>query len=69
MTIPNFLGIFESRLSKLKKSIEKELHKPKKERNKKFLKDCVREARDMRNKLRIAKRETAKRCPHCNEIL
>ncbi len=67
--IPNFLEIFEGRIKEQKKRIQSELEKPKKERDKHLLKTLLGDTKSMQKRIREAKKLTAKRCPHCGEIL
>lgn len=67
--IPNFLGIFESKLNVLKDSLKQEIHKPKKDRNKKTLKKMLREAKDLDRTIKSIRSENDKTCPHCGGIL
>lgn len=62
-----FLEVFESKLKKLISSIERELLKPKAERNKKFLKASLKEARTLRKLVRECRQQRGELCcPKCN---
>lgn len=63
--IPNFLDIFEKRIDEQRKKIKKELEKPKKERNKHLLKALLKDTKQMRKRINMAREHTAKKCPHC----
>lgn len=60
--ITAFLGIFEGRLNKIKKKIEKLLKEDKKDRDKKYLKDLLKEAKELK---KIVKRKPKHFCPCC----
>lgn len=61
-----FLEVFEQKLKKLIKKIELELEKPKKERNKSFLKTAVREARTLKNLVKECRKQKGIGCcPKC----
>lgn len=62
-----FLEVFEGKLKKLIKSIEKELLKPKAERNKKFLKSSLKEAKTLRKLVRECRQQRGELCcPKCD---
>ena len=67
--ITAFLGVFEGKLDKLRKQIKKELDKPKKERNKHFLKKVLGEAKEIRALVSEMKDENTieVKCPHCDK--
>lgn len=61
-----FIPVFESKFKKLLKTIEKEYEKPKKDRNKDFLKALSREAKSLRKLLKECRSEMGtKCCPNC----
>lgn len=60
--ITSFLNIFEERLDKIKKKIRKLLKADKKDRDKKYLKDLLKEAKSLK---KILKQKTGKCCPYC----
>lgn len=59
--ITAFVGVFETRLTNLKKDLKKELEKAKSERRKAWIRQLIREAKDMRDLVR----ELKPKCPHC----
>ena len=61
------MPVFEEKLKKLLKKIEREYEKPKAERNKDFLKRTAKEAKGLRKLLKEMKTETV--CPHCGGII
>ena len=62
------MPVFEEKLSKLLKKIEKEYDKPKDERDKTFLKRTAREAKSLRKLLKECKEQMGVLCcPHCGE--
>ena len=63
-----FIPVFESKFKKLLKNIEREYEKPKKERNRDFLKALSKEAKGLRKLLRDCKEEMGGRCcPNCGQ--
>lgn len=61
-----FLEVFEHKLKKLIKKIELELEKPKKERNKSFLKNAVSEAKALKNLVKECRKQKGVICcPNC----
>ena len=64
------IPVFEEKLKKLLKKIEKEYDKPKADRNKDFLKRLAQEAKSLRKMLKQCKDEMGGQCcPHCGENL
>jgi uncharacterized membrane protein (DUF106 family) len=63
--LATFLGIFEQKLDKLKKSIKEEIQKPKRDRSKAALKELVQQAKEMRDHVRSIKNANESFCPHC----
>lgn len=63
--LATFLGVFEQKLDKLKKSIKCEIEKPKKDRSKAALKDLIHQAKEMRNHVKAIKQANERFCPHC----
>ena len=63
--ITAFAGVFEQRLSVLKKDLRKELEKSKTDRQKERIKKLIKEAKDLRNLVR----ELKPKCPHCGGSL
>lgn len=65
-----FLEVFESKLKKLIVSINNELNKPKIERNKKFLKNSLKEAKTLRKLVRECRQQKGEVCcPKCGHNL
>ncbi|TFH09125.1 MAG: hypothetical protein E4H14_05005 [Candidatus Thorarchaeota archaeon] len=64
--LQGFIGIFEVRLERMKKKIEGELSKPKKERSKHVLKRLIQEASGLKKTIKKFKK-AARKCPHCGE--
>ena len=61
-----FLEVFEQKLKKLIKKIQEELKKPKKERNKTFLKMTVKEAKVLKDLVKECRRQNGVVCcPNC----
>lgn len=63
--IPNYLSVFDRKLDDLRKKIETELLKPKKDRSKHDLKSLLKSAQKLKKVIKDAKKSTAKKCPHC----
>lgn len=61
--ITAFVGVFEENLQKMKKSIKTELERPSSERRKGWLKNQLKEAKELRNLLK--EMSDNKTCPHC----
>jgi hypothetical protein len=62
------IPVFEEKLKKLLKKIEKEYERPKAERSKDFLKITAKEARTLRKVLKDCHNEMGgKCCPNCGE--
>jgi len=61
-----FLEVFEQKLKKLITRIEIELQKPKKERNKGFLKKSLKEAKTLKNLVKDCRKQKGEICcPQC----
>lgn len=61
-----FLEVFEQKLKRLIKKIETELEKPKKDRNKSFLKNTIREAKTLKDLVKECRRQKGVGCcPNC----
>lgn len=60
-TITAFAGVFEHRLSVLKRDLKRELEKAKGDRQKDKLKKLMEEAKELRDLVRKLK----PKCPHC----
>ena len=67
--ITSFYGVFRVKLDKQLSRIEAELSKPKKDRNKGFLKEELKRVKKTKKLLKeMAKTETEEVvCPHCNK--
>lgn len=65
--IPNYLTVFERKLEDLKKKIDREIKKPKKERSKESLKRFLDDARRLKKSIKSIKEDHAKYCPHCGK--
>jgi len=63
--ITGFIEIFEGRLTKMKLHLKVELSKDKHERNRKWLKNQLRETKALSKTLKEMRTASAKRCPHC----
>ena len=62
------IPVFEEKLKKLIKKIEKEYDLPKAERNKDFMKRMAREAKSLKKMLKECQKEMGGNCcPHCGE--
>ena len=66
--ITGFLGVFEENLDKLRTSLKKELERAKSDRRKGVIKKQVREAKKLRDSLKVIQ-AVAKKCPHCGGVL
>ena len=61
-----FLEVFEQKLKKLTKKIELELNKPKKDRNKSFLKNIIKEAKTLKDIVKDCRKQNGiSCCPNC----
>jgi uncharacterized protein (UPF0305 family) len=67
--ISSFIGMFEQKINDMRKKIEKELKKPKKERDTVVLKSLVKQANALKKRVKVAKKATAMKCPHCGKEL
>ena len=67
--ITGFIEIFEGRLQKMKHNLKEELSKAKHERDKKFLRRMVYDARKLNKTIKEMRNVSAKHCPHCGEKL
>ena len=65
--ITGFIEIFEGRLTKMKLHLKAELNKDKHERNRKWIKNQLREAKALSKTLKEMRNANTKRCPHCGE--
>ena len=65
-----FIPVFEEKLKKLIKKIEKEYELPKEKRNKDFMKRIAKEAKDLKKLIKQCQEEMGTACcPHCGEKL
>lgn len=67
--ITGFYDVFEQKLDRMKERLKNELGKDKSDRDKKFLKKELKEAKKLRNILEEMKDKMGRRCPHCGEKL
>ena len=61
--ITAFVGIFEEKLSRLKKQLKQELERAKSDRRKDVIKNLIKEVKGLRKTLGECQQE--KVCPHC----
>ena len=61
--ITSFIGVFEDRLHAHKKELKIELEKAKSERRIAWMKDTIKEAKDLQKRVKEAKGQEV--CPHC----
>jgi sugar-specific transcriptional regulator TrmB len=65
-----FLEVFEQKLKKLIKKIDEELKKPKKERNKTFLKNTIKEAKTLKSLVKECRKQKGEGCcPNCGHSI
>jgi hypothetical protein len=67
--ITGFIEIFESRLNKMKLHLKAELSKDKHERNRKWIKIQLSDARRLNKTLKEMRKANTRLCPHCGEKL
>ena len=67
--ITGFIEIFEGRLTKMKLHLKAELSKDKHERNRKWLKSQLRDAKALGKTVKEMRNVNNKLCPHCGEKL
>lgn len=67
--ITGFIEIFEGRLNKMRLHLKAELSKDKHDRNRKWLKSQLRDAKALDKTLKEMRNASAKKCPHCGEKL
>jgi hypothetical protein len=67
--ITGFIEIFEGRLNKMKLHLKTELSKDKHDRNRKWIKIQLADARKLNKTLKEMRNATARHCPHCGEKL
>ena len=61
--ITSFIGVFEDKLQVHKDQLKKELQKAKSERRIAWMKDTIKEAKDLQKLVKEAKGQEV--CPHC----
>ena len=67
--ITGFIEIFEGRLNKMKLHLKEELGKVKSDRNRKWIKNQLSDARKLTRTLKEMRNANIKLCPHCGEKL
>jgi len=67
--ITGFIEIFEGRLTKMKLHLKEELGKAKHDRDRKWIKHQLADARKLNKTLKEMRNASAKKCPHCGERL
>jgi hypothetical protein len=67
--ITGFIEIFEGRLNKMKLHLKEELGKVKSDRNRKWIKNQLSDARKLNRTLKEMRNANIKLCPHCGEKL
>ena len=67
--ITGFIEIFEGRLPNMKLHLKAELSKDKHERNRKWLKSQLRDAKALGKTVKEMRNVNNKLCPHCGEKL
>ena len=67
--ITGFIEIFEGRLNKMKLHLKEELGKAKHERDRKWIKHQLSDAKKLNRTLKEMRNASAKKCPHCGEKL
>lgn len=68
ITIDAFVPVFDDKLKRIKKQLKGLLDKPKKERDRRVIKSLIKEARELRDTLKKA-RKIKKTCPNCGHEL
>lgn len=63
--ITSYYGVFDGKLKKLKLSLKKELEHAKDKRNKKLIKQFLKEAKQLRDTLKKIGNENVVCCPNC----
>lgn len=64
-SIPNFLDVFQKRVDKARDRVKEELAKEKSQRDRKLLKEVLKDVKDIRRAIKSAREEHANRCPNC----
>ena len=67
--ITGFIEIFEGRLNKMRINLKEELSKAKHDRDRKWIKRQLSDARKLNRKLKEMRHLSTKNCPHCGEKL
>jgi AAA+ ATPase superfamily predicted ATPase len=67
--ITGFIEIFEGRLNKMKLHLKEELSKAKHDRDRRWIKHQLADARKLNKTLKEMRNASAKKCPHCGEKL
>ena len=67
--ITGFIEIFEGRLTKMKLHLKQELDKAKHDRDRKWIKHRLADARKLNKILKEMRNANIKLCPHCGERL
>ena len=67
--ITGFIEIFEGRLTKMKLHLKEELSKAKRDRDRKWIKIQLSDARKLNRTLKEMRNSSVKLCPHCGERL
>lgn len=67
--IPNYLDVFQKRVDKARDRVKEELAKDKEQRDRKLLKELLKDVKGIRRAIKQAKQEHAARCPNCGHIL
>lgn len=65
--IESFYGIFDEKLKRIKKKLKEHLSRAKKDRDRKAIKNLIKEAKDLRNILKKSQKEN--KCPNCGCFL
>lgn len=68
-SIPNFLDVFQKRVDRARDRVKEELEKEKSQRDRKLLKEVLKDVKDIRRAIKSAREEHAVRCPHCGHKL
>ena len=66
-TLPNYLHVFEQRLSSLHGKLQEHLDLPKDQRNKKHIVPMIKEAKKIKKLIEEVKNEHSLSCPHCGK--
>ena len=67
--ITGFIEIFEGRLNKMKLHLKEELGKAKSDRDRKWIKSQLSDAKKLNRTLKEMRNANTKLCPHCGEKL